>query len=433
MSDGEVLVIGAGVAGLAAAACLTLAGRRVVLIEARDRIGGRVHTIRPAGAAQPIELGAEFVHGHANALWPLIREAGLRTEPVAERHSALRQGRPASFPDVRATLGELLGNDPTSRPDEPLAQVLDARRAEGMDRDALAATAAYVEGFHAADVRKMGIHALAETEGAEEVDGEDAFRVPGGYDGIPAWLKARCPEPLLDLRLSTTLLELHWKPGEVSADVRRDDGTPDRLTASSAVITLPLGVLKAPAARGGTPIDPAPPGWREALDALEMGNAHRIVIRFEEAWWIRQGEAPVSFVHGPGQAFPVWWASRSEEEPRLTGWGGGPRSLALAGGSATTTIDAAVDSLAAIFGPRARTAAERMAGAYYHDWIADPFALGVYSYGRVGASAARQLLAEPVAGTVFLSGEALAPSGRIATVHGALMSGTLAAERLLGD
>ena len=70
MSDGDVLVVGAGVAGLAAAARLTRAGRRVTLIEARDRIGGRVHTVRPPGTTHPIELGAEFVHGHANALWP---------------------------------------------------------------------------------------------------------------------------------------------------------------------------------------------------------------------------------------------------------------------------------------------------------------------------------------------------------------------------
>lgn len=431
MSNGDVLVVGAGVAGLAAAARLTRAGRQVTLIEARDRIGGRVHTLRPPGTTQPIELGAEFVHGHANALWPLIREAGLRTEPVAERRTVRRHGRPASLPDVRAALAEILGHDPTSRSDESVAQVLNAHRAEGMDEDALAATAAYIEGFHAADLRKMGIHALAETEGAEDVDGDDAFRLPGGYDGILLGLKTRCSEPLLDLRLSTMLLGLQWKRSEVIATVRAADGTERQLAASSAIITLPLGVLKAPPAKGGAPIDPAPHGWHEALGALQMGYAHRIVIRFKEAWWNRPGEAPVSFVHGPEQAFRVWWASRSNEEPRLTGWRGGPRALALARQSVDTVTQAAIDSLTAIFGNRARTAAKQIVGTHYHDWTADPFTLGVYSYGRVGASAARQLLAEPVAGTLFLGGEALAPAGRIATVHGAFMSGTRAADELL--
>jgi monoamine oxidase len=432
MSDGDVLVVGAGVAGLATAAHLNLAGRRVVLIEARDRIGGRVYTIRPAGTTQPTELGAEFVHGHANALWPLIREAGIRTAPVAERHSARRRGRPASLPDVRATLAELLGSDPTSQTDQPLTELLNARRAQGMDADALAATSRYIEGFHAADLRKIGTHALAEVEGAEDVDGDDGFRLPEGYDAIPRWLKARCPEPLLDLRLSTALVTLRWKPGEVIAEVRQDNGTLERLVASSAVITLPLGVLKAPASQDGPRIDPAPPGWQAALGALEMGHAYRIVVRFEKAWWNRPGEAPVSFVHGPGQDFPVWWASRLEDEPRLTGWIGGPRSTALAGRSAAAVMDAAVDSLTAIFGAPVRTAAKQIVGIHYHDWIGDPFALGVYSYGGLGASAARTLLAKPVADTLFLSGEAVAPAGRIATVHGALMSGTRAAEQLLG-
>jgi monoamine oxidase len=419
------------VAGLAAAARLTRAGRHVTLIEARDRIGGRVHTLRPPGTTQPIELGAEFVHGHANALWPLIREAGLRTDPVAERHTGRRRGRPASLPDVRATLAELLGNDSTSRADQPLAELLNARRAQGMDTDALAATAGYVESFHGADLQKIGTHALAEAERAENIDGDDAFRLPEGYDGIPRWLEACCPEPLLGLRLSTMLTRLHWKPGEVSAEVRLENGRTDRLTASRAVITLPLGVLKAPASKGAIPIDPEPLGWREALGALEMGNAYRIVIRFEDAWWNHPGEAPIGFVHGPGQAFPVWWASRSKDEPRLTGWGGGPRTSALAGQSIAVVMDAAVDSLAAIFGSRARTAAKHVKGVHYHDWIADPFALGAYSYGRVGASEARQRLVEPVAGTLYLSGEALAPAGRIATVHGAFMSGTKAADALL--
>ena len=432
MSDGDVLVIGAGVAGLAASSHLTLAGRRVVLIEARDRIGGRVHTIRPGSAVRPVELGAEFVHGHANSLWPLIREAGLRTEPVWEQHTVRHQGRPASLPDVRATLAELFGPDPTTRPDAPLSDALETCRAQGMEADALATTAAYVEGFHAADVHKIGLHALAEAERAEDVDGEDAFRLPGGYDAIPRWLKARCPESFLDLRLSTTLLGLQWKRGKVIAAVRAADGTERQLAASRAIITLPLGVLKAPPANGGAPIDPAPPGWHEALGGLEMGHAHRIVIRFKEAWWNRPGEPPMSFVHGPEQAFRVWWASRSNEEPRLTGWRGGPRALALAGQSVDTVTLAAIDSLTAIFGNRARTAAKQIVGTHYHDWTDDPFALGVYSYGGVGAGAARLLLTKPVADTLFLSGEALAPAGRIATVHGALMSGTRAAEQLLG-
>ena len=197
------------------------------------------------------------------------------------------------------------------------------------------------------------------------------------------------------------------------------------------MITLPLGVLKTPAAEGGIVIEPLPPRWSAALGALEMGSAHRIVLRFEREWWTRPGEAPVSFVHGPGSAFPVWWASHPGQEPRLTGWRGGPGALALAGSPHAVILEAAIDSLVAIFGATARTAAGQIVGAYHHDWIADPHARGAYSYGGVGAIEARQVLAEPVAGTLFLSGEAVAQGGRNATVHGALMSGMVAAKHLI--
>ena len=432
MPEADVLVIGAGVAGLAAARRLTGAGRRVALMESRDRIGGRVHTLRPAGAIGPIELGAEFIHGHSNALWPIVREAALPTELVVERHDGLRGGNKVHFPDVRETLAHLIRSEPADYPDRPLIEVLAEHRTAGDDPAALAAVAAYVESFHAADVRRIGIRALAENERAEDDDGEEVFRLPGGYDAIPHWLRNHCPHELLDLRLSTTLLSLRWRRDEVVAEVREPDGSAGEIRAARAVIALPLGVLKTPPdARGGIRIEPEPPGWSGALGALEMGATQRIVLRFEEAWWIRPGEAPPSFVHGPASAFPVWWVSPSGAEPRLTGWCGGPRATALAGRTPAVILQAAFDSLAVLFGPPARAAADSLKGSYHHDWVSDHLALGAYSYGGVDAQAARELLTTPVEGTLYLAGEALTLGGSNATVHGALMSGTRAAEQLL--
>lgn len=425
-------MIGAGVAGLAAARRLTGAGRQVTLVEARDRIGGRVHSIRPDGGTPPLELGAEFIHGHSNALWPVLREAGLPTRPVTERHEGMRDGREIRFPDVRGLIEHLLGADPHSSPDRPLIEALTEHRLAGDDPALLGAGAGYVESFHAADVSRIGVRALAEAEAAEDEDGEDAFRLPDGYDAVPRWLLGQCRPELLDLRLSTRLLALRWRAGEVAAVVRHPDHTTGEVTAKRAVITLPLGVLKAPpGSAGAIPVEPEPPGWAEALRALEMGAAHRIVLRFEEAWWEQPGEPPVSFVHGPGSAFPVWWVSSQGAEPRLTGWCGGPRATSIAGRAPDIIMEAALDSLAVTFGGGVREKAERMRGAHHHDWVADPLSLGAYSYGGVGAAAARAILVRPVAGTLYLGGEAMARGGRSATVHGALISGIHAAERLL--
>jgi monoamine oxidase len=432
MADPDVLVLGAGVAGLAAAAKLTAAGVRVLLLEARDRIGGRIHTIRPAGSTTPVELGAEFIHGRSNALWPLIRGGGLATRIVPERHESLREGARISFSDVRETLRGLLGPNPDERPDRPLAEVVEQRRTAGDDPKALDAVVTYVEGFHAADVRCAGIRALAEAEAAGEEEGEEAFHLSGGYDAVPRLLRAQCPDSLLDLRLSAPVTTLRWDTGQVAAGFRKPDGGADEARARRAIVTLPLGVLESPAeGPGGIVFDPEPPGWKEAFRALPMGAAQRIVLRFEREWWVRRGEPRLSFVHGPAASFPVWWTSLASEEPSLTGWCGGPRAAALAGRSPAEMLDAAFDSLTAVFGSAAARETGRLRAAHHHDWVADPFSKGAYSYGGVGALPAREALSAPVAGSLFLAGEALAPAGRYATVHGALISGTAAADQVL--
>jgi monoamine oxidase len=138
-------------------------------------------------------------------------------------------------------------------------------------------------------------------------------------------------------------------------------------------------------------------------------------------------------VHGSTEPFSVWWSALPSRAPLLTGWSGGPRAAALAGQGAAGLLSAALDSLASVFGRDVAELRSRLRLAYSHDWGADPFAGGAYSYGGVGAIEARATLAQPVAGTLILAGEAVAQGGRNATVHGALMSGRAAAGELLAQ
>ena len=163
-----------------------------------------------------------------------------------------------------------------------------------------------------------------------------------------------------------------------------------------------------------------------------MGAAHHVVLGFDARWWARDGEDGPTFVHGVGEPFPVWWSSLPSRVPLLTGWVGGPRAAALAGHGDKALLRLALDSLASVFGRDVADLRSRLRLAYAHDWMADPFAGGAYSYGGVGAIEARAALARPVADTLFLAGEAVAQQGRNATVHGALASGRQAAARLLG-
>jgi monoamine oxidase len=426
----DVIVVGGGVAGLAAAVRAVQAGRRLLLLEARPRLGGRVHTVLDPTSGHPIELGAEFIQGNPEELLGIIRGAGLSLHEIPERHERTPRAARRQLPDVVALVSRLLATG-FDLPDVPVSQLI-RERASHFTADELQAMTAYLEGFHCADLDRFGTAALAENQAAEEEDEGRFFRLAGGYQQLVSQLASRLDSKLAEVRTGTVVTRIRWRPGAVEVETRTGSGDTAHLAGSQVVLALPLGTLKA----GGPPLgevslDPMPPGWESALSALEMGAAQRIDLRFETAWWLeRVGSAP-TFVHGKDEPFPVWWTTSPPELPFLTGWTGGPRALALAGKSRDELVRLALQSAASVFGVPVEDLAGRLRAAYSHDWTSDPFSRGAYSYGGVGALAARQVLARPVDNTLFLAGEAIVSGGHNATVPGALVSGFRAAQGLL--
>jgi monoamine oxidase len=437
MPGADVVVLGAGIAGLAAAERLGATGRRVVVLEARDRIGGRIHTVDDPGLNLPVELGAEFVHGRPPALVELIRETGLTLEAVSDDHRRGAGARPdrtgaRRMPDIRASLPTLLEAG-RAGPDCPVADLIREHGAL-LPPGELEGVIRYLEGFHAADLSRMGTRALAENESAEDDDGDSPHRIREGYGALVRRLADRWDHARVDVRLGAVVTAIGWRAGSVRVAVLASDGGTEEVAAPRAVIALPLTVLKRLVVGGGAgALEPRPPGWVDALGALEMGAALRVVIGFDDRWWAPDGKPGPTFVHGGPEPFPVWWSALPAYSPVLTGWAGGPRAAALTGRGEAALLRAALDSLASVFGRDVAELRSRSRLAYAHDWSADPFAGGAYSYGGVGAIEARRALVEPVAGTLFLAGEAVAQHGRNATVHGALISGREAAAALLAQ
>jgi len=440
---GDVVVVGGGIAGLGCARRLTEAGLTVTLVEARDRLGGRVYTRHVPGAPLPVELGAEFIHGSPPELLALCAEAGVTPASAAgQRWRATPQGlRPSPWyeDDVGDVLDAL---DAHRAPDRSFADFLAewARAHPGRDASVRRARG-FVEGFHAADPARASERALAhELEATEAEGGMESRRIPTGYDGVVAWLHSRLGARCRVLT-GVAVRELRWAPGRVVLGTTQgDDGGPT-LRARAAVVTLPVAVLQAaPGEVGAVRFDPPLDDRRDALDRVALGAARRVVLHFRERFWeedalrapdVREDAGDVGFLQTEDAAIPIWWTAAPLRAPVLTGWLGGPRAARLTGVPDDAVHALALDTLAACLRLPADAVRANLSAAYTYDWSTDPYARGAYSYALVGADDARHRLARPVADTLFWAGEATHATGSAGTVHGALVSGYRAASELL--
>ncbi len=420
----RTLVIGAGMAGLSAARLLAQAGRKVLVLEARDRVGGRIRTLRDQG--EILELGAEFIHGHPPELWELIHEAGLETfaldgKVVCRRHGKVRKCAEQSemFRFLHG-LEKWKGADLAFADYPPLEKLSPEKREEVVN---------YVQSFNAADYRKIGIHALAVQQQAEEEIGSDEiFRVREGYDKIPEFLAAKVREAGCRIELSRVVEKIEWERGRVSVFVR-DGGELAQYSAEQAVIALPLGVLQ----HLGVLFDPIPDTLL-AANQLAMGPVRRFTLLFRERWWATNEEVnlpQLSFLFAHDAMPPVWWTAHPWETNTLTGWIGGPRSSAFEQFTREQVGDAACVELAEIFRLPLPLLRSQLVCCATHDWQADPLTCGAYSYVPAGALDAVLKMATPVQQTLFFAGEHTDVSGHWGTVHAAMRSGMRAALQVL--
>ena len=434
-----VVVIGAGVAGLSAARHLRAQGIDVTVLEARDRIGGRLWTLHPEGLAVPIELGGEFLHGETPEIDAVARDAGLRAMDIAGRRFTATGGTLRVMDDFWERLDRVMRRlDKERDPDRSFAAALERmRRVSGADRQL---ARQFVEGFHAADTHLVSESALADGGSPRgDVRERRIGRVIEGFSSVVDALAA----PLADvIRMRSPVTNISWEKGDVSVDYQSESGTGARLEARAAIIAVPLGVLQAVVpAPGAIAFDPPVPRIQQAAHGLAMGNVMKVVLRLDEPFWTEERFAKhagderldtLSFLHSRDTvAFPVWWTPYPITAPVLVGWCGGPAASAMAGMSAEEVVAGAIDSLATILGMSRQSLQRHVTTGYTHDWTSDPFSRGAYSYVRVGGAESGKTLARPVEQTLFFAGEHADREARNGTVHGAMASGTAAAKALL--
>lgn len=431
MSPFDTIVVGAGVAGLAAARALADAGRTVVVLEARDRIGGRVWTDRSDGFVT--DLGASWIHGITDS--PVAAAAETFGMPMVEFTVGGYQpdSRPIAYygpdgtrltdaaarrfaDDIRAVDAALAGFVADSAPDASYRGVTEqALAAQGWDAERTERVREFLEHRseeqYGAWIEDLAAHGLDD----DAIEGDEVI-FPDGYDRLAAGLAAD-----LDVRLETVVSRVAWAEGGLT--VTTDRGT---FSARDAVITVPVGVLKSP----GFAFDPPLPETNAgALGRLEMNAFEKVVLRFPTKFW--DDEVYAIRQQGPESR---WWHSWYD----LTALHGTPALLTFAAGPAAVEtrswdddriVESVLGQLRRLFGDRV----EQPSHAHVTRWQDDPFALGSYAYMTVGSTTDdHDVLATPVGGILHLAGEATWTDDP-ATVTAAMESGRRAAERILGS
>jgi monoamine oxidase len=424
----DVVVIGGGLAGLAAAERLADAGATVTLLEARDRLGGRVRTEHPAGQEFPIEMGAEWL-GAAGEVHELIAGAGAHLVEAEGRQVARLGGTWRDLSDLHVTARRLIQRaERLDGPDRSLSAALLECCNEPDLAEARRHLIRYVEGFHAADPDLLSARWLAEVERTQPAEASDVRPIAG--TGIAVAALRRSLEGRCEVHLDTLARSVSWRPDVVEVQA----GSGSRFRASAAVITVPLPLLDPP---GDEPaalrLTPRLDDKLAAAKLLRMGPVVKVVLAFDRPFWHDiAGSEDVEFIHAFDRPVPTWWTPADPAARMLTGWAGGPYAARLSGLGEGKLSDLAVKSLADALGVPAKDVSSRLVACHFHDWSMDPFARGAYTYVGVGGSEAYRTLAAPVADTLYFAGEATCGGGYNATMEGALRSGRRAAAELLG-
>jgi len=435
MRVADVAIVGGGAAGIAAARDLAARGLEVVVLEARERLGGRIETLRRRDDVVPVELGAEFIHGTPKETMRVVDAGRLLAVRVPDLQE-LRTRRGLEERDFWRSVARVLSRVPRSGRDVSAAEFLRSKRARAAGRLGTLVRF-FVEGYHAAALDDVSARSIA-MEREEQATGRAQFRVLDGQDRIIEWLRSGPGAGAVDWRKGSPVTRIEWS---APAGVTLTDARGANVRAAAALVTVPVGVLNAgEGARGAIRFEPElPPAKRRALACLGMGGVVKIVFRFDAPFWERDGfmarlrrrpgrEGGFVFLHAPGAPFPTWWTCAPARSALLTAWAGGPAADRLRAGKAPPA-EIALSTLAGLLAIPRRALAARVVSADSHDWSSDPYARGAYSHVLPGGAGAPRALGRPVEGRLFFAGEATS-SEETGTVGGAIASGRRAAREI---
>ena len=421
-----IIIVGGGAAGLMAAYELSKQNKyKIIVLEAAERLGGRMHTYTDDLFSMPVELGAEFVHGDLPLTLSLLKQAEINYYKINGNMSYVEKGLFIKEKDEDKYWNDVMKQMKALKKDMPLSEFLISFFNDDKYEKTRQSVKGFAEGFDLADVSKASTCSLYN----EWIHEEDAqYRIDGGYIQLINYLVSECKKSDCIFLTDCCVKKINWSKGEVNV-----------LTMCSRffkgdkiIIAVPLSVLQVD--KNDMNYIEFAPEINHHLNAAKnigFGAVIKIIIEFNEVFW-QSKKKDVCFIQ-TNEKISFWWTQLPNEKAILTGWLGGPKALELKDVTDEELIAISLQSLSSAFNINIDKLKEKVKAQQVLNWANIKHIHGGYSYNLVGSMEAKKLLQQPINETIFFAGEAIYEGKSEGTVEAALISGKQAVSRLMQE
>ncbi len=421
----DVIIIGGGASGLMAAKILAGKGKKILLLEATGRLGGRIHRIEDLSF--PAEGGAEFIHGNLKTTFGLLKEAHLKKEKLKGKFCRIENGKwrheEELVPHWEFLIKKLKACNEDISIHDFLEKYFHQKKYETLGEQ----FKKYIEGYDAADPARTSVFAIREE--MEEED-EEQYRPKPDYYALINFLRDSCLS-------NDGVIKINEPVKKISRNKNIEVQTlSKKYFGKKLIIAVPVGVLQCNKSNGSFINFPAfLNSYIKAAKKIGNGGVIKFLLEFDKAFWLEKQFLKDRNIPPPSYIFsdaiiPTWWTHYPSKDPLLTGWIAGPSSYKMSKYSDEKFKELVLRSLSYIFSMPAKEIQQRLKDFKVINWITMPYFSGGYSYPTLQTEEARSIMQKPYEESFYFAGEYLANNSS-STVDAALQSGREVAAKIL--
>ncbi|MEI7486419.1 MAG: NAD(P)/FAD-dependent oxidoreductase [Chryseobacterium sp.] len=418
----KIIILGAGASGLMAGYILSKQGFNIEIIEAQDRIGGRIKSKNTNSFPYFLELGAEFVHGNLPTTLQLLDEAKIpyyKTEGEIWNYEEGVFNQDDNFSEYFEAFHEKLSQ---LTEDCSVYEFLENNFKGEKYSQLRKSILNFVQGYDGADPNEMSVFSLREENPDNEE--EDEYTIEGGYSSLMEYLYLKCRENGVNFHFSEIITHTNWKKNKVFLTSKSNK----EYKAEKVIFTLPIALLQ----QESIEFKPQIPEYISAANEIGSGHAIKFIFQFNSEFFKTSKMSKLEDLHLllSNEEIPTWWMHKTKPA-LLTGWLGGPKAFELRNSSNEELLNRSLKTLHHFFDLPENILFENLENWEISVPTADPFAKCAYSYDKINSEEARAVLNTPIEQTLYFAGEALYTGDATGTVEAALITGENTAKKII--